>query len=73
MANLTWVSVTEKVPPNELDVLVYDSSGRMHRARRTYNGRRDIWAYHDQDCGLPVSVTHWTVLPRLPSWAGRVD
>ncbi len=70
---ITWVSVTTKLPPQDYEVLVYDTAGRYHRARRIYNGTHVIWAYHDQDCGLDNHVTHWGELPIPPMWGGSSE
>ena len=69
-----WVSVTDKLPPYNRDVLVYRPNMAMKILVDTYDGYygddddewNEGWALYGKDThGNPV-ITHWAYLPQPP-------
>lgn len=62
-----WISVKDRLPEDDKDVLVYDSRSK-EIIMASYNSDYDEWDnlynYYDY---LPVDeITHWQPLPELP-------
>ena len=69
-----WISVTDKLPPYNRDVLVYRPNMAMKILVDTYDGYygddddewNEGWALYGKDThGNPV-ITHWAYLPQPP-------
>lgn len=69
-----WISVDEKLPPYNRDVLVYRPNMAMKILVDTYDGYygeddeewHEGWALYGEDTnGNPV-ITHWAYLPQPP-------
>ena len=69
-----WISVTDKLPPYNRDVLVYRPNMAMKILVDTYDGYygddddewNEGWALYGKDThGNPV-ITHWAYLPNPP-------
>ena len=69
-----WISVEEKLPPYNRDVLVYRPNMAMKILVDNYAGYYgddddewyEGWAFYGNDThGNPV-ITHWAYLPQLP-------
>ena len=62
-----WISVKDRLPEDDKDVLVYDS-GSKEIIMASYNSDYDEWStpydyYYDLDND---KITHWQPLPELP-------
>ena len=69
-----WISVKDKLPPYNRDVLVYRPNMAMKFVVDTYDGYYgddddewyEGWARYGKDIhGKPI-ITHWAYLPQLP-------
>ena len=69
-----WISVKDKLPPYNRDVLVYRPNMAMKFVVDTYDGYYgddddewyEGWAFYGNDThGNPV-ITHWAYLPKPP-------
>lgn len=58
-----WISVKDRLPLPEQEVLSVDRNGRIYRST-FYNGRGFKLMFH-RDCHKPV--THWMPLPEPPN------
>lgn len=61
---MTWIPVSERLPENENEVLVYDDDMGCQVAFYC----DDEWLWSER--GLLVNVTHWQPLPEPPEKEG---
>ena len=62
-----WVSVEERLPPNESIVQVFTDGEFQHTARRQRDGR---WTECNIGRQIVAKVTHWRELPAPPAAKG---
>jgi hypothetical protein len=78
--NNTWISIKEKVPPYNMDVLVYTSTWQIfwgdrknisvgRRLSSTAN-REEFYIKGHEDG--KTKVTHWMLLPEMPNKNGKI-
>ena len=62
--NVEWIPITERMPDNTDDCLVYIPSDGVELAFRLYGDiSADTW---DSDSGFISGVTHWMPMPPAP-------
>ena len=69
-----WISVDDKYPPYNRDVLVYRPNMAMKIIVDTYNGYYgddddewyEGWALYGKDTHGNPAITHWSYLPQPP-------
>lgn len=60
---MTWIRVTERVPPDRVDVLACDADRDIVMLR--YHEEDSTWWFEDTEYGYGP-VTHWMPLPIPP-------
>lgn len=63
--NMEWISVKERFPSNEDDVLVINDEGRMSVSCYFNCGYMWMWECRDDQIGLG-DITYWMPLPTPP-------
>lgn len=64
-----WIPVTERMPPDSGDVLIYSAShlvGVGCYLPNRFVGQKGHWVQWYSGGGIGVSVTHWMPLPKAP-------
>lgn len=60
-----WVSVEERLPENNAQVLMWSAKWNIAEAGSYYNGR--FWVYSEiGDAYIADDITHWMSLPEPP-------
>ena len=64
-----WVSVEERLPENNAQVLMWSAKWNIAEAGSYYNGR--FWVYSEIGDGyIADDITHWMSLPAPPAKGG---
>lgn len=65
-----WVSVEERLPENNAQVLMWSAKWNIAEAGSYYNGR--FWVYSEIGDGyIADDITHWMSLPAPPAKGGN--
>lgn len=59
-----WISVKDRLPEMEQDLVVYDKENNMHYAQ--YFGRSDVFLHITNEQVTELDVTHWVYTKDLP-------
>ncbi len=62
---MEWISVKDRHPTNDDDVLIIDDNGRMAVSCYFWAKHMYVWEQRDDQIGLG-NVTHWMPLPKPP-------
>ena len=70
---IEWISVKQKLPEDNMEVLVCNSWGLMDFARAKYHKERNIFVLYNPNIKevYLLDVTHWLPHPRPPAWGSK--
>ena len=62
---MVWISVKDRLPKEDTDVLVYSKSGNMSVLHYSPDDGKHAWGWYPG--GLPIcNSSHWMPLPTSP-------
>jgi hypothetical protein len=64
-----WISINDRLPENDMCVLVTNRKGWMHKVQAIYYKHKNFFLYDNPDVkeNLLLDVTHWLEIPGPPN------
>lgn len=63
-----WISVKDKLPNSDRDVIAIDDAGYVQRLRYSrvdLNPHKQTWHHFNCAAMYPFAITHWMELPKV--------